>query len=63
MKIEIETQKDMCGDEFLDIGTLTVEKAEGYVGLAKLESDGHEIYCDAEQLKKALEAIDFKSHT
>jgi hypothetical protein len=57
MKITIETEKDRCGDEFLDNGELTISPVDGYKTLVKLESDGFQVYVDLWELSRAVDAL------
>lgn len=55
MKITIETERDLCGDNFLKDGEMTVEKVNGYKSIVQLKDGSNIIYVDVNKLKKALE--------
>ena len=53
-KVIIETEEDLCGEEFLDNGEMSIEGVEGFDSMLRLSSNGFEVFCTLGELQKAL---------
>ena len=58
IEIKVETEKDLCGEEFLANGEVTVKPVEGYMSIVHIKGDDCDIYLDSTKLKKALDLIE-----
>jgi hypothetical protein len=54
MKVTIETQKNKCGNEYLDTGEMTITSVNEFTGLIELKSDGFKVVCSMDDLVRAL---------
>lgn len=58
-EIKIETEKDLCGDEYLENGELVLTKDDEYSSLVTMKTDdGFECVVSVSQLKTAINKLE-----
>ena len=60
IEIKIDTEEDLCGDEFLATGELKVSNYGDFWDLVELNHNGHKIHVSRRQLLKALKVLDYE---